>query len=75
MFFSDNEKHHTPHIHAIYGEYEASFDLHANLINGKIPNKQRKYVEAWIMIHEYELNLLWKTIQENNSFFTIEPLK
>ena len=75
MFFQDNEKHHTPHIHAIYSEYEASFDLKGNIIRGEFPNKQKKIVEAWILIHEQELCLLWKTINEDNGFFTIEPLR
>ena len=75
MFFNDNEKHHKPHIHAIYGEYEATFDLKANMLQGIFPKKQKKYVEAWILIHEYELQLLWETIQKDNAFFTIEPLK
>ena len=75
MFYKDNEKHHKPHIHAIYSDYETVFDLEGNILNGKFPNKQRKMVEAWILIHETELKLLWKTINEENIFFKIEPLK
>ncbi len=75
MFFNDNERHHTPHIHAVYGEYEASIDFNANILQGSLPVKQRKIVEAWIVIHKSELELLWKAINNGNTFFTIEPLK
>lgn len=44
-------------------------------MKGNIPNKQSKLVEAWIAIHIEEINALWKLMQEDNEFFTIEPLK
>ena len=75
MFHNDNEKHHIPHIHAMYGEYNVSFDLEGNIIKGDFPKKQTKIVTAWIIIHKYELELLWKSIHQDNVFFTIEPLK
>ena len=35
----------------------------------------KKIVEACKLLHEQELYLLWKTINEDNGFFTIEPLR
>jgi len=32
MYFFDDEKHRTPHFHAKYGEYEASFDWKETLL-------------------------------------------
>lgn len=75
MFFNDNLQHNLPHIHVEYGEYKATFDLESNMLNGKIPQKQRKLVEAWILIHQEELKALWKIMNEDNGFFKIEPLK
>lgn len=75
MFFHDIGKHHEKHIHAEYGEYDASFDFSGNLISGFLPKKQRTMVEAWINIHQEELEALWKALNEDNQFFKIEPLK
>lgn len=58
MYFKDNEKHKLPHLHANYNEYTAIFDLNGNIIDGKIPNSQKKIVQAWIEIHNKELNNL-----------------
>lgn len=74
MFFHDEDKHHTEHIHVEYAEYDATFDLKGNLLVGNIPQKQRKLVEAWILIHTEELKALWKSINENGEYFKIDPL-
>lgn len=44
-----------PHIHAEYGEFEAVYGFGGELIEGELPKKQRKLVEAWIAIHEDDL--------------------
>ena len=43
-----NSKHHVPHFHAKYAEYEGVYDFEANLLEGDLSTKQRKLVEAWI---------------------------
>ncbi|NIS38552.1 DUF4160 domain-containing protein [Candidatus Saccharibacteria bacterium] len=46
MFFEAG-KHHTPHFHANYQEYEASFSIEdIDIIAGELPTKQRRLVEA-----------------------------
>ena len=75
IFFNDKEKHHREHIHVEYGDYEASFDFNGNIIAGELPNKQRKMVEAWILIHQDELKALWKIINETGEYVKIDPLK
>ncbi len=74
MFFYDNDKHHSEHVHVEYGEYEATFDFEANILVGELPNKQKKLVEAWILIHSEELKALWKAINSDGGFFKIDPL-
>ena len=32
MLFRDDEQHHKPHIHAVYGEYKASIALDGTLV-------------------------------------------
>lgn len=75
MYFKDNEKHKLPHLHANYNEYTAIFDLNGNIIDGKIPNSQKKIVQAWIEIHNEELNNLWDLLVEGKKGFKINPLK
>lgn len=75
MFFDEKGKHHEKHIHVRYNEQEAVYDLKGNILEGQIPYKKRKLVEAWISIHEEELESLWSLIHEQGEFFKIEPLK
>lgn len=75
MFNEVNSKHNLEHIHIKYNEHKAVYDLKGNLIEGKLPTKQRKLVEAWIIIHQIELKKLWRYIEKENGFYKIEPLK
>ena len=68
-------KHHTPHIHIRYNNYKVVYDFNCNIIEGRIPYKQKKMIEAWIVIHKEELITLWNVIQEGKEYFKIEPLK
>ena len=49
MYFKQSE-HNPPHIHAIYGEYEASFDFNANILQGKFPIKQSMSIQIRCLI-------------------------
>jgi len=75
MFFNEKGKHNQPHIHIKYNEYKAIYNLDGNMLEGKLPKKQIKLIEAWIYIHQEELNSLWNIMQEQGEFFKIEPLK
>lgn len=75
MYYEDTKKHHMPHLHAEYAGYVAVYDFNGNCLQGKMPSKQEKMINAWIAIHTEELNALWKLTQEENQFFQIEPLK
>lgn len=70
-----NEKHHKGHIHVRYNADKAVYDFEGNLLAGKMPYKQEKMVEAWIVIHKEELISLWGLLKEGNGFFRIAPLK
>lgn len=75
MYFRDNIKHNKPHIHAFYNEHVATFDLEGNIIEGNLPNSQRKLLQAWIEIHRDELKRLWNLFIQGKQGFKIEPLK
>lgn len=75
MYFKEGERHHKEHIHINYNEYNAVYNLEGKMLEGTLPKKQRKLVEAWIVIHEIELKVLWRELKENGEYFKIEPLK
>lgn len=76
MYFEENRgKHFKPHIHVRYNEYKSVYDFEGNILEGEIPFKQKKMIEAWIVIHKEDLEKLWKSMQEESKFFKIEPLK
>ena len=72
MFYKE---HNPPHIHVQYAEHNAIFDFEGNMIEGNIPVKQIKLVEAWIVLHVEELVANWQLAQEQQSMFRIDPLK
>ena len=68
-------KHNKPHIHAIYGDDEIVISLDGEVLEGFIPNRQRKMLEGWMAIHEDELYEAWNQAVRNIPFSKIEPLK
>lgn len=46
MLFLDNDKHHKPHVHVYYGDFEASVGIDGDLLSGSIPIKQLKIINA-----------------------------
>ncbi len=75
MYYAPKE-HNPPHIHVYYQDMKASFGLiEGELIDGKLPKKQSKLIEAWIEIHREELLANWELCQNGEKPFLIEPLK
>ena len=71
----DNEKHHKPHVHVYYGEYEASVALDGEMLEGKLPLKQYRMISGWMALHEDELYMAWNNAVREKPFSKIEPLK
>lgn len=74
MIFMDSEQHHKPHVHVYYGEYEASVAIDGELLSGKLPVKQLKLVQAWLVLHEDELYEAWNKAVQGKPFGKIDPL-
>ena len=75
MIFNDSDKHHKPHVHVYYGEYEASVALDGEVLEGKLPTKQYRLVSGWLALHEDELYEAWNKAVRSIPFDKIEPLK
>ena len=75
ILYKDNKQHNTPHVHAEYGDYEASFDINnCKLLAGKFPPKQTKLVEAWMEIYKDDLLTNWKLAIKGEPPYKIKPL-
>lgn len=56
------KEHNPPHIHAIYGDFRAMFEIKTGQhIWGLFPPKQTKIVSAYVASHSKELSSLWDT--------------
>jgi hypothetical protein len=76
MYFYDNKKHSLPHIHAEYGEYEASIAIDDGLVlSGNFPAAKLKLVQAWIEIHREDLLANWKLAVSGEPIYKIDPLR
>ena len=76
MFFKDNKQHKKPHIHAVYGDFKAVFDIEdAEILDGKFPPKETKYVQSWIFLRQKELMANWQLASNNEALYKIEPLR
>jgi hypothetical protein len=66
----------TLRIHIRYAEFTASIDIWTtDILDGDIPLRQLRLVQAWVEIHREELLADWALAMEGNTPFKIEPLK
>ena len=67
--------HKEPHIHIKYNEYEMSMTLDGKVLDGKLPMKQKKIVEAWRVVHEDELKAAWYALNNDGEIIKIKGLE
>lgn len=75
MMFKDTGRHNKPHVHAKYGEFEASIGIDGELLAGSIPVKQLRLIQAWLILHEEELYSAWNKAVAGEGFDRVEPLR
>lgn len=75
MYREIGAKHKEPHIHIKYNEYELTMELNGKVINGKLPKKQHKLVEAWVILHNEELKAAWYIYQNDGEIIKIKGLE
>ena len=76
MFFRDNRRHYLPHIHVRYQGEEAVISIEDGaVLDGALPARQLKMVEAWIEIHKEELFVDWELAVSGEEPFRIAPLQ
>lgn len=56
------KEHNPPHIHAYYGDYDASFSLYdGEIMNGFFPKSGAELVKRFILKYQKELLQMWET--------------
>ena len=69
LFFSD---HPPPHLHVIYGEYNALFDIQSlEVIEGDLLSRAKKLTLEWAALYQRELLEMW----EKHQFHKLPPLE
>ena len=73
MYWDD---HPPPHFRALYGEYEAQYNIATlDIINGKLPRRAHALVVEWASLHKDELMKNWDRCQVPAPAVPIEPLE
>lgn len=76
MFAEPAAQHHRPHFHAYYQAAAAVFAIDTiEVLGGELPQRQRRFVEAWAEIHQAELLEDWQRLQAGRPPFKIDPLQ
>lgn len=75
VLWLDNQHHNLPHIHARYGEFEASIGIDdGEVLAGDLPRKQLRLVQAWVELRRDELLADWALATEGEKPYKIDPL-
>ncbi|HRW04918.1 MAG TPA: DUF4160 domain-containing protein [Caldilineaceae bacterium] len=76
IYFEMSIRHHTPHFHVSYGEYDASYSIETfQLLAGQLPRRQERLVLQWARLHQSELQENWLRATAGRSLQSIEPLR
>jgi hypothetical protein len=76
MFAEPNEPHHRPHFHAYYQNHSGVIGIDTiEIIGGSLPQRERRFVEAWAELHQGELRENWERLQSGKMPYKIAPLR
>lgn len=67
--------HNKPHIHVKYNEYTASIIIETGEMEGNMPIKQKKIIDAWVEIHRDELLAAWHAYNNDGVLIKIKGLE
>jgi len=76
MYRELGEPHHRSHFHAHYQRDAAVFTIDPiDMVEGSLPNRQRRLVEAWAELHRAELLSNWDLLMQGRRPEPIDPLR
>jgi hypothetical protein len=75
MYFAPDE-HNPPHFHVYYNEFKATIELDTlEIMQGSLPRKQLRLVQAWAELHLDELKANWQIAMNGENPYKIAPLQ
>ena len=76
MYAEPSAPHHRPHFHAHYQNTIAIYAIDSiEMIDGALPQRQQRLVEAWAELHQGELRDNWERLQAGQLPYKIAPLR
>jgi len=72
MYYQD---HNPPHVHVKYQNNKALVSAEGEIVDGTLPKKQLRLVQAWIELHRDEILANWELAQNKHELYKIDPLK
>ena len=76
MYYVDQVRHKSPHIHVKYQEHEIVLEIPGGeILDGTMPANKLKLVQAWVEIHQDELMADWELAASGQQPYKIEPLR
>jgi len=76
MYAEPGAPHHRPHFHAYYQNYAAVYSIDSiEMVDGELPHRLQRLVEAWAEIHQGELRENWERLQAGLPPYKIAPLR
>jgi len=76
MYVLDTERHHSPHIHVRHNEFNIVLGIpEGDVLDGTLPARQMKLVQAWIELHRDDLMADWILASSGQTPFKIDPLR
>lgn len=76
MYVLDTDRYHHPHIHVRYNEFKTVIRIpDGEVLDGHLPSRQMKLLQAWIEIHRDDLMADWHLASTGQTPFKIDPLR
>jgi hypothetical protein len=76
MYPEGGVNHHRPHVHVTYQGITVSYSIDTiESIRGQLAPRQRRFVEAWVELHQDELLDNWHRLINGQAPHKIAPLK
>ena len=76
MYVEPDVPHHRPHFHAYYQNHAAVYGIDSiEMLNGTLPRRQQRLVEAWGELHQGELLENWERLQSGRLSYKVAPLR
>lgn len=76
MYAEPGAPHNRPHFHVYYQNFAAVYSIEPiELMNGELPVRYKRLVEAWAELHVGELAENWELLQTGQAPYRIAPLQ